>query len=67
MKNRPDIYWGPIDAKDEPDASFKEKFVECSLRWTPSAGQFGRAFKVCSSLFCYPSSCGLQGRRCAEV
>jgi hypothetical protein len=37
------------------------------VRWTPSAGQFGRPFKVYSSLFCYPSSCGLQGRRCAEV
>jgi len=37
------------------------------VRWTPSTGQFGRAFKVCFSLFYYPSSCGLQGRRCAEV
>jgi hypothetical protein len=29
MKNRPNINWGPIDAKDEPDVSFEKKFVEC--------------------------------------
>lgn len=30
MKSRPNINWGPIDAKDEPDASFLKKFVESS-------------------------------------
>ncbi|OJF70599.1 hypothetical protein BK026_18495 [Alteromonas sp. V450] len=30
MKNRPNIYWGPIDAKDESDGPFLEKFVQCS-------------------------------------